>query len=440
MKSKHIYNGEIPVDEIYSFINPISLSIPVERASYQTIFNNSEEVEAQVRKYFETVISMFLPSISEERKEVLIRYYCTFSYMPHSDGYDFRFDPRHFVNSIFNLLGVGKSIDFINFDKAENIEFFKEIARNNIHEYLLNKNIDDEGKIRILMELDKNLDAIVNMYKTPLNAFINKGVRPKDMLFYLAYKSLVRYESTRNEKYAIMPYEYYHNVCANFNRNNASNSAWPHRVWIGGKGKRWFDQFMDEYEALIGKDKVISDSGNRLDYNEILIGCEILKPGEFTSYAKETVQRQRATRETTIDYEKYEDLLNRKINCYSNSGFDTFIRGELGLDGYIGLKYRNEYILLDQLYKTDRYGVKNLLIEPEAFFAIPSDRLSLIRNPKTEIIKARKTDARIEKHNHTSSNSFENNVHRIITGPNVSLSTFDVEIEKLSSQMLIKRR
>ena len=69
MKSKHIYNGEIPVDEIYSFINPISLSIPVERASYQTIFNNSEEVEAQVRKYFETVISMFLPSISEERKE-----------------------------------------------------------------------------------------------------------------------------------------------------------------------------------------------------------------------------------------------------------------------------------------------------------------------------------------------------------------------------------
>ena len=194
-----------------------------------------------------------------------------------------------------------------------------------------------------------------------------------------------------------MPYEYYHNVCANFNRNNASNSAWPHRVWIGGKGKRWFDQFMDEYEALIGKDKVISDSGNRLDYNEILIGCEILKPGEFTSYAKETVQRQRATRETTIDYEKYEDLLNRKINCYSNSGFDTFIRGELGLDGYIGLKYRNEYILLDQLYKTDRYGVKNLLIEPEAFFAIPSDRLSLIRNPKTEMCISNNLQLKIEK-------------------------------------------
>ena len=440
MKSKHIYNGEIPTDEIYSFINPIALSISVDRASYPSIFNNPTEIEDQVSNFFRTVFKTFIPSMNQERIEVLIKYYLTFSYMPHSDGYDFRFDPIHFVNSIFNLLGIYKTVDFINLDKPENVEFFKEVVRNNIHEFLLNKNIDDERKIRILMELDKNLDLLVGMYKTPLNHLINKSVRPKDMLFYLAYRSLVKYDTTRNEKYAVLPYEYYHHVYDNFSRNNQSNSAWPHKIWVSGRGKRWFEQFAEEYEELIGKEKTVVDSEYGLNYNEIIIGCEILKPGEFDSYAKDTIQRQRAARETVVDYEKYEDLLNRKINCYSNSGFDTFIRGELGLDGYVGFKYGNEYILLDQLYKTDRFGVKNLLIQPEAFYALPSDRLPLIRNPKTEIIKAKKTDDRIERHYHTTVNSFEGNVHRIITGPNVSSSTFDIEVEKLSSQMLIKRR
>lgn len=439
MKSKHIYNGEIPIEELNSFINPITMYLPVDRTSYPTIFNNSMEIENQVRSYFEKAIRLFLPSMSEGKKETLLRYYCTFCYTPHSDGYDFRFNPIHFVNSIFNLFDVNKEIDFINLDKPENIEFFKDIVRNNIREYLLQKNIESEETIKILLELDKNLDTLVNMYKTPLDSFINKGVRPKDMLFYLSYKSLIKYCSTGDEKYAVMPYEYYHNVYNNFSRNNAQNSSWPHKAWINGRGKRWFDQFAEEYEELIG-DKVISDNKHRLDFSEIIIGCEILKPGEFVKYAKETTQRQRALYSSEIDYSKYEDLLNRKINCYSNSGFDTFIRGELGLDGYIGLKYRNEYILLDQLYNTDKYGIKNLLIKPEAFFALPSDRLSLIVYPKQEIIKAKETDSRIKRHYHTNSDSFENNVKRIVTGPNVSNSTFDVEINKLSTKMLIKRK
>ncbi len=438
MKSKHVYNGDIPNEEIYNFVNPIKIILPVDKVSYPTLFNNPMEVESQITTYFDKAIQLFLPSVSEGKKNILLQYYSTFCYTPHSDGYDFRFNPIHFVNSVLNLYGVEKEIGFINLDKPGNVEFFKNLVRNNIHEHLLRKDITDEEKIRVLMELDKNIDILVDMYKTPLDSFINKGVRPKDMLFYLSYKSLLRYASTGDEKYAVIPYEYYHEVYNNFSRNNAQNSSWPHKIWLSGRGKRWFDQFAEEYEKLIGK-KVISDIDYRLEYNEIIMGCEILQPGEFVRYARETSQRQRAARQTEIDYEKYEDLLNRKINCYSNSGFDTFIRGELGLDGYIGLKYRNEYILLDQLYKTDKYGVKNLLIEPEAFFALPSDRLSLIRNPKTEIIKAKKTDDRIEKHYHTSTNSFENNVRRIITGPNVSTSTFEREIEKLSTQMLIKK-
>ena len=72
-----------------------------------------------------------------------------------------------------------------------------------------------------------------------------------------------------------------------------------------------------------------------------------------------------------------------------------------------------------------------------------SDLKNSLTSRELEVLKLMtegKTDKRIERHYHTDSNSFERNVNRIITGPNVSTSTFEKELEKLSEKMLVKRR
>jgi hypothetical protein len=238
-----------------------------------------------------------------------------------------------------------------------------------------------------------------------------------------------------------MPYEYYHNVYKKFNDRGEYNSSYPHKLNFPDRGNLWFDDFAREYESIEGKDKIIDDSDYRLDINNVIVGCELLRPGEFDRYARDTYQkgRQYLNELKDVNIEKYITLLNRKLNYYSNSGFDTFIRGELGLDGYIGLKYKNEYIIFDQLYNVNKSGVRSLLIKPEALYGLPSDRLSLIRYPKTVLITEKEKDDRIKRHYHTDSNSFENNLNKIINGPNLSTSTFEKEIDKLSTKMLIKK-
>ena len=55
------------------------------------------------------------------------------------------------------------------------------------------------------------------------------------------------------------------------------------------------------------------------------------------------------------------------------------------------------------------------------------------------MIAAKDKDPRIERHYHRDdTDSFERNVKRISTGPNVSISTFDEEIEKLKKNVRVK--
>ena len=443
MKSEHIYNGEIPLIELNTFINPIKMTLDVDKTSYDKVFESGKKARENTNNYYNKFIEENIPGINEYDRKDIVDNLCTITYVPHTNGYDFRINPISFINSIFYHYNIDKKIDFINLDNASHRLFFKELVSNNIMDYILN-NVEDEDyerNTRVLLDIDENISNITSLYDVDVNSVINTNMIPKNMLFYLAYKSLINYEHTKDEEYLVLPYEYYHNVYKNFSSTDEHNSSWPFKVQFSHRGRLWFNDFAEEYEELIG-DKVVNDKDYRLDFNEIIMGCEILRPGLFTGYAKDIIRgggRGPTTRD--IDYDKYIDLLHRKINCYSSSGFDTFIKGSLGLDGYVGFKYKNEYLLFDQLYKTDKYGIKNLLIEPEAFYALPSDRLSLIRSPKPVIIEAKKKDPRIEKHNHREdSDSFERNVKRIVTGPNLSYSTFNDEIEKLRPKMLIKTR
>jgi hypothetical protein len=442
MKSKHIYYGKIPNDELYNFINPIEMTIDIDRKSFPFLFNYSYEVDEYCTNTFDSIVRQALPSMNEDDRRLLCEEYSSFTYVPNSKGYDFKLSPISFINNIFYLLNIDKNIDFINLDNESGRNYFVDLVKTNIDDCIKNKDLNDYQK-KILLELGSSASKLVSMDNNTYNDYFEKRINnPKNMLFYLAYKSLIRYEHTRDEKYLVFPYEYYHNVYSNYSSVNEHNSEWPLKIRFNHRGKLWFDEFADEYESIIGKDRVINDSIYRLGFNELIVGCEILRPDYFGPYTRGVIgggpNGGIIGGPDIIDYDKYERLLERKLNCYGQSGFDTFIKGSLGLDGYVGFKYKNECIILDQLYKTDKFGIKNLLIEPEAFYGIPSDKLLLITSPKSKIIEAKKTDDRIERHYHTNSNWFETCVEKMSKGPNVSTSTFTEEVEKLKTKMLVK--
>ena len=444
MKSEHVYNGEIFKEELTNFINPVNINIEIDLNSISQLFKDSETISNMTIETYYNLFEKYFSGLGSLDKSILSQFFGKITYTPHTNGYDFRFSPISFVNDIFRFCKMEKHIDFINLDVEDNKKYFIQLVRNCIKQYV-NDNLGKKNPIiykYLLVGLYNNIGSIVDtLYNRNINPLLMYNVKPKDMLFYLSYSSLLEYEKTMDENYLVMPYEYYHNVYKKYNDRGKYNSSYPHKLEFPNRGKLWFDDFAREYDSFVGKERIVNDNEYRFDKENVIIGCELLRPGEFNRYARDTYQRetQYLSEKRNINYDKYINLLNRKLNFYSNSDFNTFIKGELGLDGYIGFKYKNEYVVLDQLYSINKQGIRNLLIKPEAVYGIPSDKLSLIRYPKTTLIKEKKKDERIKRYYHTDTNSFENNINNLITGPNLSTSSFDEEIDKLSTKMLIKR-
>jgi|GEM_PF-3875361 len=438
-KSKHdsfnSFNSfkEIPVDELSNFINPINMYISINKYDMHYLFRDSNEVMGNIRNFYSDIFNM-IPSMSVDKRDDFIRRYCTISYTPHTSGYDFRYNPIDFVNKLFNYLGTTYYIPFINLDNGYGISYLKDYTRQYIQEYnSINYNSVDYYLVKnILDDLNSNLDSIVNMYYVDINSDVNRNVIPKDMLLYLSCMSLYKYNKDKDDKYLVLPYEYYHNI------SHMKTSPYPHAVLVNGV-KTWFPEFRDSYKSLVGEDRVIDDSLYLIDNNEVLLAWDILKPGMLERQVRDNIAFVRSN--PNVDYDKYIKLFDVKMNYYMHSPYIKHIQGKYGLNGYIGFSYKNDYLLFDKFYNSETIdpSKRTILTHGEAIYGLPADRLSVIKGTKQDIVEAKKVDDRIRKVNHTPNYSFINKLDGIIYGPNLSLKSFDQVLEEEKKRMLIKQ-
>lgn len=426
-KSKHNYpNSKIPYEELTNFINPIEMTITIPFSSlgnivgpfsdkHRALVNNIKGRYSDLYSNFPFLKSSFKKMESRSLKPLR-----NISYTPHLDGYDFRLHPVDITNSLFISLGYKHRIPFINLDDKLGLRYLRDYAYSYYNDILRRE--DDSLRKVIVNELKDKYNKICDEYKEPVD--IRPYVMPKDTLFFLAYRSLDLYEKTEDTRYLIFAKEYYDNV------SDMSTSDFPHMITRYLTNSRlWFSDYRKEYEENVPKDLDLKEDKLELKNKGVLIGYEILKPGEVEKIITDTVKRTRA--ESNVDYKKYQNLFEQKMNFYLNKPCVRTIMGLYGLKGYMGFAYKNEYLVFDKFYNTDYENIKrtSILTHGEAIYALPSDRFSLLNgSTKQDIIEAKKTDTRIKKLNHTD--TFIPRVERIIDGPNVSKSTLDEELDK----------
>lgn len=437
-KSNHVFTrfGDIPVDELSYFINPINISLEVNKESIENTFTNPMEVRDYINSFYKNIMDAYFPSMDDERKKRFIRYRATISYTPHTSGYDFRFNPIDFINELFEMMELDYSIPFINLDNGLGMNYLKDYVRAYINDFkrddALKQTSSYDKKLAIMEDLNKNLDEIVKMYYRSLDNTINAYVIPKDMLLYLALKSLSKYEdgTTKDEKYLVLPYEYYHHI------SHMNTTPYPHAIQYNGQ-KRWFPEFRQYYVNACDPLYRVDDSQYILNDHELLLAWDILKPGMLERQIRDINQRVKA--KPNVDYDKYLDLFEKKMNYYMNSPYINYIQGKYGLNGYIGFTYKNEYLLFDKFHNSDTIdpSKKTILTHGEAVFALPSDRFDIVKGDKQRVLDARKYDDRIIKVNHTP--SFTNRLDNIINGPNVSYATFDQILKREKRKVLINK-
>ena len=420
MKSVHDYiNKQIPYEEITNFVEPVkvNINIPIYDFINFSKGDSLEELQNGIRRINAFVMSN--ASLLGGRISNSI------TYNTHMKGYDFRINPIDVVNNLFIALGFDYKIPFINLDAIDGIEYFKQYVLTCTSE--IKKICLDERKLMVIDDLEKRLDNIISFYNVDINKEMEKNIIPKDFIFYIAYRNLRLYEETKDEKYLVFPYEYYHHV------SHMNTSEFPHSINIDGEKLRHYD-FRLEYKKLVKPDYVPDVKKYIVRDSDIIIGLDILKPGEASNVIKDAMQRTRAA--SNVDYEKYKKLYEMKANYYMSSPYYNFIKGTFGLKGYIGFSYENEYLIFDKLFNSD--AKKSILTHGEAIFTFPSDRFDIACNDKQYALREKKTDDRIGKINHTETGSFIKKLDKVIESENVSTSTLREEVKKYKTKILIR--
>lgn len=425
VKSNHIYKTfDIPYEELNNFINPININIEIPYNDMLQISNNKEEMSKKISSYYRSILS-YMPNI---KNNIEIRKLSKITYTSHTSGYDFRINPITLINDVLKELKLNYFIPRINLDNKQGREYLKDYLRSYVNDV---KRLEPD-KLPILEELQNNIDYLLNsVYEISLDKYIGDNIIPKDALFYLAYANLVKYEKTNDKKYTIYPYEYFKYV------SHMNTSYYPHWLYIPGRyEKESFVDFRREYKEKLGEDYYIEDTPYLLNDSEIYLAWDILKPGMVDKIITEMYHRGRT--KSNVDYAKYQRLFEMKMNYYNNSGYNRNIVGKYGLLGYMGFTYPNEYLVFDKFHNSDTIdpSKKTILTHGEAIYALPSDRFSIISSDKQTVMDEKKKDTRIKKINHNE--TFINRLDPIIHGPNVSISTFDQESEKLKQKILIR--
>ena len=437
-KSKHDYNGcEISYSELGNFIEPIKCNINIPFTDLEHLLTNGCRKEVTDALYdIHLNMIMCMPTLVKRLEEfnyTELDLLTSITYNSHTNGYDFRINPIDFVNTLYSFLRLDYRIPFINLDNEFGPEYFKDYVRsytNDAKRVIANTN---PRALAILEELNRNMDTIIGFYYVNINRYIKKSVIPKDILLYIAWKSLLAFRSTGDYSYSVIPYEYFNYV------SDMSNTPYPHKVQINFQ-RRWFDDFRGYYKIYLKEDYVPNVDDYKLVDNEILVAWDILKPGMIERELRDTYQRQRAS--ANVNYEKYKELFERKLNYYLKSPYLKYIAGKYGLLGYVGFSYPNEYLIFDKFHnsETKNENKKTILTHGEAIYALPSDRFSVVCQNKQKVIAEKEIDPRIKKLNHTPNYSFIGKLDDIITGPNVSTSTFDQEVEKQMKRVLINNK
>ena len=427
--------SDITYDELTDFIKPINnnIEVPLNEIGnfYNWQFQPMQEAKKNIMsKYSDILINM--PVLSRKLTDRSLNRVLCITYNSHTSGYDFRLNPIDIFNNIFKCLELDYEIPFINLDNEYGMAYLKDYVRSFINDIRRTK--FDSDIITITSELNHNLNDICNLYYENINEIIEKNAIPKDVLFYLSFRSLMLRYETGNEKYNILPYEYYKEI------SHMRTTPYPHKISVTQFNVRvWFDSFRHHYEEIIGKDYIPDVNKYLLSDSEVLLAWDILRPGMVERELRDVMARHRAN--PNVDYAKYQKLFELKMNYFMNSPYKKYILGKYGLLGYMGFSYDNEYLVFDKFHNSETIdpAKKTILTHGEAIYALPSDRFTLVRGTKQGIIKAKETDDRIKKINHTSNESFIKRLDNVIYGPNLSIEKFDDILEEEKKKILIKK-
>ena len=338
-------------------------------------------------------------------------------YYPTSKGWKVGIYPVSILNNILKICGINKGTTvFYDLENTDDYNVIKDRFIKSLDYFI--KETSDSNVSNILEKTKNNIDKLLNIDMSLLDKKVEDAMIPKNILFFLAYQSLLKLVETKNKKYAVLPYIYY---------NSFSKSQlffWPRRVnspsgmvWINDFNKLYEELLLDHPELLFS-DKEMINSGN------LIIGSgngavDVYNASDYTS----RIDKKKISKYNIKDYQ----ILGRKLKLYQDDRIKYVISGALILNGYIGFVCDNDMIVFDRLYEDDNYSIPATEC---AIYAMPADVIELMGKKKSDLISLIKEKSVPNLKRIYHSKNFEEKVLEIMGKESCSSKSFEEVLEE----------
>ena len=436
--SREKINWKIEELDLKEFINPISIEIPIDKGQYNYIFNGIKINNITAKDYCKSIEKYIADKIfTKDNKYKKYFYYdLSLSYIPDykNNCYKIGYSVVKIFNNIFDILGINEKLDYINYDNINEVNDL----RRRIHlilideklKYLKDKN--NEDKFLFIQDILNNLDNIFSLVTYDIESKIKNNIIYKNLLYYLAVKSLDILDETDDIKYGILPKQYFIEV------SSVGKAEFPRQLFMSDTEVYSYNytNYNDRYNDILLRYPILFEESIGINEIGVMDELDIVKADNFIKEVEEdyfgyikTYKKKKTYTKTDIELN---EMLNDKINFYrellnmkDEKGEKLVIspvKGKNSLQGYYGFVFNNNYIALDKFFSVRKDNLKLKPSFDEAIYSMPLDLFVDLKGSKRLMMDYIKKNPKgnVKRNYHTKKHSYRDRVLEVSKKDDVS--------------------
>lgn len=454
-------NWKVEKKDIKEFIKPINIEINIDKNLYKYIFFDGmdedlidleKEIMRRIfkKEEFNIYEKAFLSKLS-------------LSYTPDfkNKNWVIRYSPIQIINTIYEIAGINIKLDYMDYNNEHEVRKLTNEVRSELSgyiSYLENRNEVNKQLIEFLNSAAVGLENIMLLKDYDIEISIDKATYYKNLLLYLASKSLDIYMDTENNKekqenpdmkyatnnnkgnpdYYILPKQYYNEVSG---KKRAQKPYTIHDTFEGEDIN--YESFNNRYIKTLRDNPTLVDDTLDLETIHVMDRLEAVTADCFTKdigiiYENVLIAEKKnlikPPKNKTV--QDIINMLEEKVKFYhklthmqnkegQNEVAGVF-RGKIDLYGYYGFILRNNYIVLDSFFKlnSDNQIVPS---SEEAIYILPIDLFVQLNGSKSKMMDYKKEheNSEVDRRYHTDNLSFRDRVMEAMRKDNISVMNDD---------------
>lgn len=430
-------NWAVEMNDVKDFINPINIEIPINKGYYNYIFNKNGSARDFFKQYEKLITKKLYKGDNYGSFDKVFCSNISLSYIPDfkNNNWYIGYSPIELSNAIFKALGIKETFDYIDYNDEHMVKRTMQLIKNVlIEESLLEeKNKTSKERYNFIIDSIYAIDNIFKFIDFDIESRLKDSLKCKDLLYYLAAKSIELLEETDNELYGFFAKQYYFEV------SKEGNACFPHQLFMDNNTVYTYNYrtFNEKYENIMYRYPILFESELGMNSVCVMDRLEILKNDILLDELELNVSLYKKKKNYDKTDEELSNLLKEKMNFYKellektddegNSIVISPVKGKNDLLGYYGFVLSNNYIVLDKFYSVSKKDQKIKPAKDEAIYAMPLDLFVEFNGSKRVIRQYMKKHPKsnVNRKYHTKKKTYQDEILKVTKKENVSSMNYD---------------